>query len=59
MEDKSQNKRAAARARFGSFPNKEAINAKRVISINRDEFRRTTPNPSVGGKTEAIWKRVN
>jgi Lipocalin-like domain len=42
-----------------TFPNQEGIDTKRLISINGDEFRWTTPNPSVGGKSEAIWKRVN
>jgi hypothetical protein len=42
-----------------TFPNQEGIDTKRFISINGDEFRWTTPNPSVGGKSEAIWKRVN
>ena len=41
-----------------TFPNQEGIDTKRFISINGDEFRWTTPNPSVGGKSEAIWKRV-
>ena len=35
------------------------IRANGTISINGDEFRWTTPNPSVGGKSEAVWKRVN
>ena len=42
-----------------TFPNQEGIDTKRFISISGDEFRWTTPNPSVGGKSEAIWKRVN
>ena len=42
-----------------TFPNQEGIDTKRLISINGDEFRWITPNPSVGGKSEAIWKRVN
>jgi len=42
-----------------TFPNQEGIDTKRFISINGDEFRWTTPNPSVGGQSEAIWKRVN
>ena len=42
-----------------TFPNQEGIDTKRFISINGDEFRWTTPNPSVGGKSEAVWKRLN
>ena len=42
-----------------TFPNQESIDTKRFISINGDEFRWTTPNPSVGGKSEAVSKRVN
>ena len=42
-----------------TFPNQEGIDTKRLISINGDEFRWTTPNPSVGGRSEAVWKRVN
>jgi hypothetical protein len=42
-----------------TFPNQERIDTERFISINGDEFRWTTPNPSVGGRSEAIWKRVN
>ena len=42
-----------------TFPNQEGIDTKRFISIDGDEFRWITPNPSVGGKSEAVWKRVN
>ena len=42
-----------------TFPNQEGIDTQRLISIDGDEFRWTTPNPSVGGKSEAVWKRVN
>ena len=31
---------------------------KTCISITGDEFRWTTPAPSVGGRSEAVWKRV-
>ena len=41
-----------------TFPNQEGIDTKRLISVMGDEFRWTTPAPSVGGKSEAIWKRV-
>ena len=41
-----------------TFPNQEAIDTKRFISVTGDEFRWTTPAPSVGGKSEAVWKRV-
>jgi hypothetical protein len=41
-----------------TFPNQEGIDTKRFISITGDEFRWTTPAPSVGGKSEAVWKRV-
>ncbi len=41
-----------------TFPNQEGIDTKRFISITGDEFRWTTPDPSVGGRSEAIWKRV-
>jgi hypothetical protein len=42
-----------------TFPNQEGVDTKRLISISGDEFRWTTPNPSVGGRSEAVWKRVN
>lgn len=42
-----------------TFPNQEGVDTKRLISIAGDEFKWTTPNPSVGGRSEAIWKRVN
>ena len=42
-----------------TFSNQEGIDTKRFISIKGDEFRWTTPNPSVGGRSEAVWKRVN
>jgi hypothetical protein len=42
-----------------TFPNQEGVDTTRFISINGDEFRWTTPNPSVGGKSEAVWKRVH
>ena len=42
-----------------TFPNQEGIDTKRVISIDGDKFTWITPNPSVGGKSEAIWERVN
>ena len=41
-----------------TFPNQEGIDTKRFISVTGDEFRWTTPAPSVGGKSEAVWKRV-
>lgn len=41
-----------------TFPNQEGIDTKRFISITGDEFRWTTPAPSVGGKSEAVWRRV-
>jgi hypothetical protein len=41
-----------------TFPNQEGIDTKRLIAINGDEFRWTTPAPSVGGRSEAVWKRV-
>lgn len=41
-----------------TFPNQEGIDTKRFISITGDEFRWTTPAPSVGGRSEAVWKRV-
>jgi hypothetical protein len=41
-----------------TFPNQEGIDTKRFISITGDEFRWTTPAPSVGGTSEAVWKRV-
>jgi hypothetical protein len=42
-----------------TFPNQEGIDTERLISFNGDEFTWITPKPSVGGKSEAIWKRVN
>jgi hypothetical protein len=39
-----------------TFPNQEGVDTKRFISIDGDEFRWTTPDPSVGGKSEAVWK---
>jgi hypothetical protein len=42
-----------------TFPNQEGIDTMRLISIDGDKFTWVTPNPSVGGKSEAIWKRVN
>jgi Lipocalin-like domain len=42
-----------------TFPNQEGVDTQRFISITGDEFRWTTPNPSVGGRSEAVWKRVN
>jgi Lipocalin-like domain len=42
-----------------TFPNQEGIDTKRLISIDGDKFTWITPNPSVGGKSEAIWERVN
>ena len=41
-----------------TFPNQEGIDTKRFISVTGDEFRWTTPAPSVGGRSEAVWKRV-
>jgi len=41
-----------------TFPNQEGIDTKRFITISGNEFRWTTPNPSVGGTSEAIWRRV-
>ena len=41
-----------------TFPNQEGVDTKRFISITGDEFRWTTPAPSVGGRSEAIWRRV-
>jgi hypothetical protein len=41
-----------------TFPNQEGIDTMRFISVVGDEFRWTTPAPSVGGTSEAIWKRV-
>lgn len=41
-----------------TFPNQEGIDTKRFISVTGDEFRWTTPAPSVGGKSEAVWRRV-
>jgi hypothetical protein len=42
-----------------TFPNQEGIDTKRLISIDGDKFTWITPNPSVGGKSEAVWKRMN
>ena len=42
-----------------TFPNQEGMDTKRLISFNGDEFTWITPKPSVGGKSEAVWKRVN
>ena len=42
-----------------TFPNQEGIDTRRIISIEGDEFRWITPQPSVGGRSEAVWKRVN
>lgn len=41
-----------------TFPNQEGIDTQRLITINGDEFKWTTPNPSVGGTSEAVWRRV-
>ena len=41
-----------------TFPNQEGVDTKRFISITGDEFRWTTPAPSVGGRSEAVWRRV-
>jgi hypothetical protein len=41
-----------------TFPNQEGIDTMRFISIKGDEFRWTTPAPSVGGKSEAVWARA-
>jgi len=41
-----------------TFPNQEGVDTKRFISISGDEFRWITPAPSVGGRSEAVWKRV-
>ena len=41
-----------------TFPNQEGVDTKRFITINGDEFKWTTPNPSVGGTSEAVWRRV-
>jgi hypothetical protein len=42
-----------------TFPNQEGIDTERLISFNGDQFTWITPKPSVGGKSEAVWKRVN
>lgn len=42
-----------------TFPNQEGVDTKRLISFSGDEFTWITPKPSVGGKSEAVWKRVN
>ena len=42
-----------------TFPNQEGVDTIRFISIKGNEFRWTTPAPSVGGRSEAVWKRVN
>jgi hypothetical protein len=42
-----------------TFPNQEDIDTKRLISIDGDKFTWITPNPSVGGTSEAVWKRVD
>ena len=42
-----------------TFPNQEGIDTMRFITIDGDEFRWTTPNPTVGGRSEAVWKRVH
>ena len=42
-----------------TFPNQEGMDTKRLISFNGDEFTWITPKPSVGGKSEAVWKRVD
>jgi len=42
-----------------TFPNQEGVDTRRIISIEGDEFRWITPDPSVGGRSEAVWKRVN
>jgi Lipocalin-like domain len=42
-----------------TFPNQEGVDTKRFISVDGDEFRWTTPDPSVGGKSEAVWKRAD
>jgi Lipocalin-like domain len=42
-----------------TFPNQEGMDTKRLISFKGDEFTWITPKPSVGGKSEAVWKRVN
>lgn len=41
-----------------TFPNQEGVDTNRFISITGDEFRWTTPAPSVGGRSEAVWRRV-
>jgi lipocalin-like protein len=41
-----------------TFPNQEGIDTVRFISIDGDEFRWTTPAPSVGGRSEAVWVRA-
>ena len=41
-----------------TFPNQEGMDTIRLISIQDDEFRWTTPSPSVGGRSEAVWERA-
>lgn len=41
-----------------TFPNQEGIDTIRLISFEGDQFRWTTPAPSVGGRSEAVWERA-
>jgi Lipocalin-like domain len=42
-----------------TFPNQEGIDTTRLISVKGDEFTWTTPAPSVGGRSLAVWRRAN
>jgi Lipocalin-like domain len=54
-----KNKTLVFHVEGNTFPNQEGIDTERLISFKSDEFTWITPKPSVGGKSEAIWKRVN
>jgi hypothetical protein len=54
-----KNKTLVFHVEGNTFPNQEGIDTERLISFKGDEFTWITPKPSVGGKSEAIWKRVN
>jgi hypothetical protein len=42
-----------------TVPNQEGIGTIRLISFEGEQFRWTTPAPSVGGRSEAVWERAD
>lgn len=54
-----KNKTLVFHVEGNTFPTQEGIDTERLISFNGYEFTWITSKPSVGGKSEAVWKRVN